>query len=600
MLKDCLEIFDKYKGSDDSVILDSYILAEGDYIVVKKDGSLDHCFIKFDKKTRTVENKPMNYDKLCFYDYYSSLVSMNKPIDNKKVIHSNNYLSFFVKQDNLHSGKLTEKVIENFYDTLAKPEGKYTKKSEKGMYKNVEEKLGKVDVEKLKSSKKWILNNILNIGEENEIKSGSGRVVKLSGGKNYLKVFFEEDDDEYIKEGSRYFLMKMYNNNDYSVEINKDIFGLPNDNMGLNSKKPFLEHKNQKNTVPYLITTNEALLQKKFFDYLMNQANLGKNIIYLDNSGELDSEDIIEAKKIGEEPENKFSGYMLVIKKGTEAGIIYQDMITFYRDKLKRKFRYKNLTGNVGLEEVVGTIDTKKELQSVLNEIMFFKFLVGNYFTDVGEISLAGDIGKGNLKNYLVLSRDAIFNWLYKDNEYGMKKVVNNIFPLIVRESINKGYMNKAIQQFNLYLSLKEYFEGDEKMGIDYVTIEKELFKKIDGKTKAIITSDEEYYYAIGQLVKYYITKNKTKDKKHSLANPFINAKDNTFLRERLLRAFKKYNYNLSFGDKRFNNLYGMILVYNNAGKVNQDAIVAGYLRENIIYKKNEETSENNSTEEVK
>lgn len=42
---------------------------------------------------------------------------MNKPMDSKKVIHSNNYLAFAVKKESITS-KLTETIIDNYYDTL--------------------------------------------------------------------------------------------------------------------------------------------------------------------------------------------------------------------------------------------------------------------------------------------------------------------------------------------------------------------------------------------------------------------------------------------------------------------------------------------------
>ena len=41
--------------------------------------------------------------------------------------------------------------------------------------------------------------------------------------------------------------------------------------MGLNSKKPFLEHKTKLNKIPFLITNKDALLLKKFFDWLKIQ-----------------------------------------------------------------------------------------------------------------------------------------------------------------------------------------------------------------------------------------------------------------------------------------------------------------------------------------
>ena len=95
--------------------------------------------------------------------------------------------------------------------------------------------------------------------------------------KNYLKIFFEDDRELYIQEEQRYLMTKIFNKNDYNLEVDNLILGLPNDNLGLNSKKPYMENKTRKITVPYLITPEEAVIQRKFFDYLMNQAKCRQN-----------------------------------------------------------------------------------------------------------------------------------------------------------------------------------------------------------------------------------------------------------------------------------------------------------------------------------
>lgn len=116
VLKDCLDIFREEldriaekTGDEDRLILDEYIPADGDYLLVKRDGTIEACSVKLNKKTRMVEKGSSNtevYDEICFYDYHSRLVSMDKPQDPKKVIHSNNYLAFWIKWDSLENGKL--------------------------------------------------------------------------------------------------------------------------------------------------------------------------------------------------------------------------------------------------------------------------------------------------------------------------------------------------------------------------------------------------------------------------------------------------------------------------------------------------------------
>ena len=100
---------------------------------------------------------------------------------------------------------------------------------------------------------------------------------------------------------------------DYNIDIDEQTYGLSNDNLALNSKKPYMEHKTRKNVVPYLITLEEAVTQRKFFDYLMNEANRGYTNIFFDS----DEDDII-AKKPGEFITEDFSGFFIQIQKEKE------------------------------------------------------------------------------------------------------------------------------------------------------------------------------------------------------------------------------------------------------------------------------------------
>ena len=76
------------------------------------------------------------------------------------------------------------------------------------------------------------------------------------GKKDYLKIFFEvfevgEEDNKknrelFIQEDNRYIFPNIYNSNDYNVEVEGKIQGIPDNNMGKNAKKPFLAIKTRK------------------------------------------------------------------------------------------------------------------------------------------------------------------------------------------------------------------------------------------------------------------------------------------------------------------------------------------------------------------
>ena len=273
MLKECLEVFGEVLKQKEDIILDSYIPTDGTYIFVDAQGKMKEPIeIELNKKTREIVSSNSDLKEIRFYDYHSQLVSMNKPLDGKKIIHSNNYYSFFVKKESILTKKLTETIIDGYYEVLKNPlEQKYKKSKEASkLYEVFASKEGNVPLEELENNKQWIKSHIFNL--EN---------VDFSK-KNYLKIFFETDHDNIIREERRYLLPNIYNNNDYNVEVKGKVYGLPDNNMGMNAKKPYLEAKTRKISVPYLLDGSEVMLQREFFDYLMNLACAGKYDIYID------------------------------------------------------------------------------------------------------------------------------------------------------------------------------------------------------------------------------------------------------------------------------------------------------------------------------
>ena len=590
MFKECLDVFSEMLKHEDNLILKGYVPADGSYIIVKNDGTVKNADIKFDKKTRDLNcTDDTLLNDICFYDYHSKLISMNKPIDIKKVIHSNNYLAFAVKKESITT-KLTEAIIDNYYDTLKNPlEKKYKKSKEASkIYQKFEEDHGVVNITLLEKCRSWIKQNVFSID----------KLVNVDlGKKEYLKIFFEifetnEEDNKknkelFIQEDNRYIYPNIYNNNYYNVEVDGKIQGIPDNNMGMNAKKPFLSIKTRKNPASYLLDGDTALLQKQFFEYLMNFATNGKNNIYVDIINNK-----IEAYSDKEERE-KFSGieagYYLRIQKGKELEI--QD-----QDKLLLNFNYQDFF-NMNIEKYpeytkdIGIYTKRTDVGRLINNIFFSKYLLTNYFTDANDISVKDSV----LKRIIIMYRNVIFDWIYKgiDNNF---EVVEKQFALeLIKNTLINDYNLRAMTQLNLHWSFEDYFanlekRGGEKMADIATKIRMSVKEKVMSKDKAVIVSNnEEYYYAIGQLMAYFISLSKASKKAQSLINPVLNAQNDTVIKTRLLQLYKKYNYNILTKNSRVKNLYAMILGYRSEGKVNQEMILFGYMDNNVIYTKSEE-----------
>lgn len=606
MFEECLEVFKRELDYDNNLILDEYIPADGSYIIVDAEGKIkNYQDIKLDKKKRGTSEavvKGSYFKEICFYDYHSKLISMNKPVDSKKVIHSNNYLSFAVKKESITS-KLTETIIDNYYDTLKNPlEAKYKKSKEASkIYQKFEEEHSAVDIELLERCRRWIKQHIFSIDKLINVDLGK---------KEYLKIFFEvfevgEEDNKknrelFIQEDNRYIFPNIYNSNDYNVEVEGKIQGIPDNNMGMNAKKPFLAIKTRKTPAAYLVDINKAILQKQFFEYLMNLASSGKNNVYIDTKN-------YRIKAYSDQDERDdfdemASGYYLRIQKGKELEIQVQDNLVDYQNRLKTNFEYvKFISIDIKEDKLpefakkYGVYDKRTSIGTLINEIFFSKFLRTNYFIDANDMSIKDSV----LRQNIIMYRNIIFDWVYKGIDNNFSKAEEKFALDLIKNSIRNEdkYNLRPKSQLNLHWSLKDYFlkmkkeQGGKTMADIATKIRTSVKEKIMFKEDLIMPSDDkEYYYAVGQLLSYFIFKSRAGKRMQSMINPVLNAKRDNIIKMRLFQLYKKYNYDISINNYNMKKLYAMILGYKPQNKVNQEMILFGYLDENILLKSNAKT----------
>lgn len=597
MLKECIETFDKklQKYLDEtgknerSFIIERYKLSDGDYILLDPNTGSIKERLKVSKDSDSSESL---YKKFAAFDYLSKLLGgtnkaigynksideTNKPNGQQKIIHSNNYLSFFVKKESLN-GKLTEDIIKGYYSFFKNPMLKYKKdKKSKKIYSDYESRHGGVNSEQVENLQGFILNFF---DKEKSL------IEELKEDKkNYLKIFFDSPIEDFIRESNRYLLPNIYNTNDFNYENEEtnEIFGLPNCNMGMNVKKPFLENKTRKNTKPYFLSQKDVLKQKIFFDYLMTFAANREYNIFIDNND-------IRGFQNGQFPKGIFNGYYLRIKKGKECEIHDFCTISLKSDKLGLDIKdvlninYGTYSQNLNYQTKINTFD---ELFAIVNEVLYSKCLFGNLFSEPKEIRISG-----KLKELILLSRNAWINWFYKGDKHYIKRIFDKVSLEIIKNSLSNDFAMKAKEQYNLKCAISDYLnKKDESMNEKVQKITSALELKINSKEPHQIDNDDEFYFAVGELCSYFISLNRSSKKHHSLINPILRALTAKKLKKELFKMFEKYNYNIETKSLRFKNLYGMICLYEPNEKVNYDMLLGGYLSQSLMYKKGEEADE--------
>ncbi len=222
MVNDLLKIF-KNAENMEKAVLDNYIPKDGTYFRIEKDNTIKRLIIK---RNQTEQSELYQWFKEA--DYNSNLIDMNKPVDITKKIHSNNYYTVFIKCDILPkvgSNKdkiLTEEQLDEsinyYFDTFL--EEMKDKKAQKILETINLPEVNQEELEMCKKRIKETIPKVINEIEENNLAD-----------KNYVKIFIDQSMEDYKREGKRYFYPRIFNKNDYNIEINGEIWGLANNNM---------------------------------------------------------------------------------------------------------------------------------------------------------------------------------------------------------------------------------------------------------------------------------------------------------------------------------------------------------------------------------
>lgn len=573
-------------------LYDNYIPAPGTYILLKIDEnfSVRGEPLNIGKPDKISGDIPgitnKNYNLAAFMDKNSKLVTMNKAMDTGKIIHSNNFYSLFVKKESILTGKLEEKNIEGYYGVLANPYTKYKKSKARELYSDVEKTLGAVDTVELGKIQEWVLKNLFDFFKTEYDK------LNLES-KDYLKIFFVYSDDEKTKreikrEGERYLRPNIFNNNDYNINVHNQIYGLHSNNMGLNDKKPFLDNKTRKESIPCAITMDKAIIQYQFMEYLSSQAAKGKVNVYVD----LDKKIIqcIKDKDVSNDISNIDSGLYFRIRQGkTEVEIYAAERITQFNSNLKDSFKMKEIfeLGEKNKEkysELYGTKHKLYEVEQLVNEELFSKYLISNYKTEAEDLPSKMD---NLVKQQLLICRDQLWKWFHNNEKQNVRIVLEKACKCFVRDTIEKDYPEQAKNQFNLWFSLMDYLNGNRRNEENMSDVREQLMNHVlilKTEDEWDFESDEEYYYAVGQISRYILGLSKAYKKALDMLRPILSVKNDKVLKERIVILAKKYDYAIEMKYIRTSELLARVLTYTPKDKVNDVMIMAGYVDRNILY----------------
>lgn len=360
---------------------------------------------------------------------------------------------------------------------------------------------------------------------------------------------------------------------------------------GLNSKKPYLELKTTKFKVPYRISLEEALISKKFFEWIHNLVNEeGKPIshIYIPLGFKFTSTEVSE-KNI--ENDTCLYIYKTINKKGKT---VIEDFAIVNRKRKIKPIQIKNYLSLKNLEEQ--NIEDKKILEAKIDEYYYNNKLRKNYYNN--DIKAKIGVFSDKQVDILMTTKQAMLDYFRKEVEVGFQSCIDDMTKrMILEKFIDKEYINikEIAYAQNFRLNLLNYYkiEGKEEMGDRIKNLYETLKEKVNKNELATCQTDEEFYFAAGQVIYYLVSQSEAQNKTQGLITPFLELSTSIKLKQAIITMYKKYGYKIRLADSRAKNLIGMVTGYETNSKATdyQDLIISGICSKNMIFegKKEEE-----------
>jgi len=574
MIYDILDEFKKlYNENGDELILGAYTLKDGLYVKINKDGICEYFEAKTLKNKEKVfldslgkeDTKAYNWFKTV--DYCSNVIDSSKSYDAPiKSIHNNNYLTLFMKADKFLEVEFSYLRTKLFLTTLS-----FKKfKKEKDILNKFEDYIKSFSRKKEIVKKYKILkskfNEIYTKVEELKIKDSHKK-------KYYIKIFFEEDIRLYKTESEIYLRLKIFNDNKYNKNDGDEICGLSNSNMGLNFKKPFLENRTKACSIPFMLKNTDALMLKKFFDWLKVQPYRNEKKESIDRY--LNEENFYIQKKT----------------KNDEAEIVDFDFIPLKNDDVKKDFKLIYVKNHLRIKKDKNIVQdyeikTLSHLEQKINELFYNNQLVYNYYNDAKDIKVSSYLSK-ELQSILFITKFSMNNYFRKYHNDDFVSIIKKYGTSCILDAFLNSREFKAKEALNLKFAILQS-KGEKIVNIESIVENLELI--LIGTEGNNAFQKEEFLFLSGQWAYYLLSQSKASNRTFSLAEHYFKIRTIAKLKYALKNDLNKYKHSINIDAKKIRKTISLITSYESdksrLSDYELDVFLVGFTAENIFYKK--------------
>lgn len=548
-------------------------------------------------------------------------ITMNKAFDKKKQIVSCSPYAISFKKEKLENDKLEGDSFEKIINLLPYY---FDKGLEECIDKNEDFE------ERISVFQDFLIKNlsvIESIEIFNEMKND-----------NFINLYFKNVSlNDYKKANKNYLKRNLFNKNDFNSdkEISDSTYGLSGFINGLNSKKPFLEHKTAsmykgisvriqaKDTV--YLNDFEVLLRRKAFPSPLpifidkNEFRKTGDIILLFKEDEKLTYSQILKKIFNKNANTQLENYYLLFFNN-KYELEDFDFVSKFRYSLKENDKYPKIINIFELKEnkelkpdykIKNIFQFEAEIvRKIFNNILVLnndKNYRVHYFNkiDSKSIDLFNKIMRKTphpMYQLILKYRKAFYDYIYKSKTQAINSSMwdeimwNSIIADLREDKLtDKGYHSKEYsikEKLNIWFSLYNYFINGERREDMASKIPKllEKMKEVANNDDNHFESTEEFAFGVGQLIFFLLNQSRASERTHALLEPFIQKVKVAQLQNAVAQTINAYKHEISFGKGRFERLSAEVLGYDTDENLKeyQRVLLAGYFATPVIYEKKE------------
>ncbi|WP_065220067.1 MULTISPECIES: hypothetical protein [Butyricimonas] len=577
------------KSDDGDIYMDSSSVEKVCY--TKRATEFDHPFLQ----------------RCAYYAQYAWCVNTNKCFDlPAKGIHSCSPYCIGFKKESLEGGGKYASDKEKIYDRI------------NSYFENAYLFVDEQEKERLK-----VFQNFINSKEKlNALISLFAEEFALLGEKEYIVLYLDEDIEKYRSMNEKYLTDKLFNTNDYNKKYGEQIFGTSDFLNGFPSKKPFLVHQSATFDIAGRISGKVARNLYEFQDILKRNILPRPLPIFvyqeeLEREFAVVSENVDAGKKIGykeviekmnEKYQEDIGNYYLLFFQGGEVKDF--DFVSKFSYRLRGEqndyWEIKDYFGLKREQRIYNVFELElKVLKPIFNNSLIVQTKNGDvlykYFDEIDS-----KYCKPNIYILLMKYRKAFYNYIYKSNRAAVtKRMFDDILLTSVLEGIRSDEMENGrhtegfniLEKMNIWFSLSDQFDINRKNNIETMGNRIQRHKAFIAnliEEKVSIELDDEFAFALGQVIYYLFSKSETNDRGYRRLEPFMQQNNVLALQQATAKLFDKHKHEVY--SKGFKCVFSEVMDYESTVDMRQyiPVMLSGFFANNMLFgeKKSEEKTE--------